>query len=114
MSQDIHPWSFLSASVGVGILTDGWNLAEPYQPDEGGRSFVTDVVFDAPFGWRPLVNLGMTGFDIDERGSSRVTLSAEEVTAYGFRARISTWSNTRVYSVEFNWLAIGAAPGFSG
>ena len=40
--------------------------------------------------------------------SGRITLQAENITATGFEAVISTWAGTRVFAVEFNWLAIGA------
>jgi hypothetical protein len=50
----------------------------------------------------------MDGFDIEQRDSRRITLKAEQVCEAGFQAVVSTWASTRVYAVEFNWLAIGA------
>jgi hypothetical protein len=52
--------------------------------------------------------LSLTGFDLDQRESGRISLKAGAITRFGFQATISTWSTTRVYAVEFNWLAIGA------
>ena len=110
MYPDLVPWKMLSATVGVGVLTPGWNLSTP--PAEGeeeeGRSFVTEVSFSAPFDAPPVVHLGLTGFDVEEQTSARITLAAESVTPEGFEVRISTWRESLVYAVEFNWLAVGA------
>jgi hypothetical protein len=102
------PWNILSSTVGVGILTDGWNLAELGTEGETSRSFEVEITFAAPFTFPPVVQLALTGFDFDQRDSSRVTLKATSITPHGFTASISTWAATRVYAVEFNWLAIGA------
>ncbi len=103
------PWKVLSSCVGVGVLTENWNLdtCETTSTDEV-RSFIINVSFDAPFDSVPVVQLGLTGFDFDQSDSSRVTVKAENITEFGFQAVISTWATTRVYAVEFNWLAIGA------
>jgi hypothetical protein len=65
-----------------------------------------EVVFDSPFGSVPVVELGLTGFDIDQRDTALVSLSVADITPTG--GEVWTWANTRVYAVEFNWLAIGA------
>ncbi len=72
------------------------------------RTFRTAVVFATPFASIPVVQLGLTGFNLDQRDSGRITLKAENITATGFEAVVSTWAGTRVFAVEFNWLAIGA------
>jgi len=106
MYSNSIPWKVLSSHVGTGILTEGWSLAEPTDSDSP-RTFIVDVYFDSPFYATPVVQLGLTGFDIDQRDSARLSLRAENITLDGFQAIISTWDATRVFSVEFNWLAIG-------
>lgn len=101
------PWNVLSSNVGAGVLTEGWSLAEAETGADEVRTFSADVVFASPFLSVPVVQLGLTGFDIDQRDSGRVTLKAENITEFGFQAVIATWAGTRVYAVEFNWLAIG-------
>lgn len=102
------PWNILSANVSVGLSTEGWNLAEANESDpEGMRTFTVDVTFVSMFIEVPVVHLGLTGFDIDQRDSGRISLKAEAITEFGFQAVISTWSTTRVYAVEFSWVAIG-------
>ena len=105
----MQPWKSLSASLQVGVLTEGWNLAEP--PTEGtdeARIFRFTVFFAAPFDAPPVVHLSLTGFDFDQRDSNRLSLRASEIGTSSFVAEIATWRDTRVYSVEFSWLAIGA------
>lgn len=108
MFESSVPWKVLSSHVGVGVLTEGWNLEEATSESNEARCFVVEVTFASPFYAVPVVHLGLTGFDLDQRDSSRVSLKAECITEFGFQAVISTWSDTRVFSVEFNWLAIGA------
>ena len=108
MIESPVPWKVLSSKVGVGILTDGWNLAEADPDADEARSFAVDVTFDSPFLSVPVVQLGLSGFDLDQRDSARITLKAESITESGFQAVVSTWAGTRVFAIEFNWLAIGA------
>lgn len=102
------PWNLLSATHGAGVLTPCWNLADPVVLPEESRFFVVDVVFASPFASAPVVHLGLTGFDVDQHESARLTVKVGQITESGFQAVISTWSTTRVYAVEFSWLAIGA------
>lgn len=102
------PWKTLSASLSIGVTTEGWNLAEP--PPAGmdePRVFVFEVAFASPFAMTPVVNLGLTGFDMDQRDSARIKLKTTDITTAGFKVEISTWHETRVYGVECNWFAIG-------
>ncbi|HSH93514.1 MAG TPA: H-type lectin domain-containing protein [Roseimicrobium sp.] len=99
----------MSAEVHVGILTEAWNLATP--PDEyrdETRVFRFQVYFSAPFDEPPIVQLGLTGFDIDHRDTARLTVAAREINKEGFIAEFTTWRETRVYSAAFSWLALGA------
>lgn len=101
------PWLILSSTVGAGVLTEGWNLAETAAGDDESRAFSCEVLFATPFSAPPVVQVGLTGFDIDQRDSPRVTVKAERITEFGFHALIATWATTRVYAVEFSWVAIG-------
>lgn len=101
------PWQVLSSSSGVGVLTEGWVLDKP-NPGGEPRLFAEEITFASPFSSPPVVHIGLTGFDMDQRDSARITLKAEDITPTGFKAVIATWDDTRVFSVEFNWLAIGS------
>lgn len=102
------PWKVLASHVGVGMLTEGWTLDEEAPPGGEVHCFRVAVAFDTPFDAVPVVQLGLTGFDLDQRDSARVSLKATQVTPSGFQAEVWSWAGTRVYSVEFHWLAIGA------
>lgn len=105
----MQPWKTLSATVHVGMLTKDWTLATPpTEYRDEARVFRFAVYFSAPFKSPPVVHLGLTGFDIDQRDTSRLTLTAKEITKTGFIAEFVTWRETRVYSAAFSWLALGA------
>jgi H-type lectin domain-containing protein len=107
--EPLMPWKTLSATLSVGTSTEGWNLSEhPGEEMDKPRVFVVDVFFAAPFVTAPVVHLGLTGFDIDRQHSARLGIRVSEITNYGFKAEISTWHDSRVYSVQAAWLAIGA------
>jgi hypothetical protein len=108
MSYDLLPLTILSAGIAVGTETEGWTLAEPAAEDAEARVFLFEVFFSSAFPTPPVVHLGLTGFDIDKCSSARISLTAEAITCEGFTARISTWRSSRVYSVEFNWMAVGS------
>lgn len=108
MNSSSIPWNILSSTIEVGIGTDGWNLADAGPDPEAPRTFTVSIAFVAPFALPPVVHLALTGLDADQRDTTRVSLKAREVTSSGFEAVVSTWSNTRLYGIDFNWLAIGA------
>ncbi|MCC6881053.1 MAG: H-type lectin domain-containing protein [Verrucomicrobiales bacterium] len=108
MNPDYLPWKILSATVGVGVLTDGWNLAAASEEDGETRSFVTAVTFASPFLSVPVLHVGLTGFDVDHVSSARLSLVPEDISPHGFQLRITTWRSSRIYSVEFSWMAMGA------
>lgn len=102
------PWKVLSSNVALSVLTEGWSLAD-IEPaaEEDIRTFAVWVVFDSPFFSTPVVQIGLTGFDMDQRDSGRISIKADNITESGFQVFVTTWANTRVYAVEFNWFAIG-------
>ena len=107
----MDPLTILSASVGVGVLTPGWNIDQSPDTDDldgEARVYTYEVFFASPFVYTPVVTLSLTGFDLDQRDGGRISLKACNVNPGGFTAEISTWHGTRVYAVEFNWLAIGS------
>ena len=109
MNDSLTPWKILAATAGVGVLTEGWNLADvPDDAEQQTRQFIVDIAFASPFQAPPVVHLGMTGFDADQSASGRISLKTADITADGFKAVITTWRDSRVHAVEFDWLAIGA------
>lgn len=109
MNNSLMPWKTLAATVSVGVLTEGWNLAVvAMEGGEDSRVFSVEVPFASAFMSLPVVNLGLTGFDMDQRCTARISLKAVEITTTGFKVEICTWRDSIVYGVELSWLAIGA------
>ena len=102
------PWKVLSSNLSLNVQTEGWNLACPEAgAEEEIRQFTLYVGFDTPFFEVPVVQLGLSGFDIDQRDSARLMVKAENITEFGFQATLTTWAGSRVYAAELNWIAIG-------
>jgi hypothetical protein len=108
MNSSLTPWKVLSGSLTLGHETEGWSLADhaPWGEDSV-RTFTLPVSFASGFADVPVVQMALTGFDIDQRHTARISTRATNITAEGFLAEITTWADTRVYAVELGWLAIG-------
>ena len=106
--NDSLPLKTLSSSVCIGHETEGWNLDTPAKDLDADRTFDFEVEFASPFFSPPVVNVGLTGFDIDQCSSSRLRLTLVAITETGFRVQLSTWRDSRVYSADFQWIAIGS------
>lgn len=109
MNESIVPWKTASSVLCAGVNSEGWNLAEvPAGELDVPRTYTTDVSFSEPFYSVPVVHAGLTGFDIDQRDSARVSVAVTQVTESGFTLGVTTWRETRVYGIEASWLAIGS------
>jgi len=108
INPSLVPIKMCSAIVEFDQSTPDWTLAQENAP-EGSRTYVSNILFDAPFSNVPIVHVGLSGFDIDQRDSARISVHAAAITSTGFDLRIQTWRNTRVYKVEVSWIALGQA-----
>ena len=108
MSNLIVPWKAASSVLSAGVSSDGWNLAEvPAGEIDTPRTYTAAVSFPEAYLSAPVVHAALTGFDLDQRDSARVSVAVSNVTNTGFTIAITTWRETRVYGVEVSWLAIG-------
>jgi hypothetical protein len=98
----------LSGTYAGSIEEPDWTLLD-VASENHDRIFERFVRFDQRFGAKPIVHLSLIGFDIDNSRNARLSLSPENITAEGFSLQIRTWLNTRMWSVEVSWLAIGSA-----
>lgn len=87
----------------AGPETEGWNLTE----GTGQRSVQIMVLFDKPFESAPTVTLGVTGFDISNEKGVRLSVKVEKVTIAGFVIRVTTWADSKIFSVSGDWFAFG-------
>jgi hypothetical protein len=95
--------TFAHGQFTAGPQTEGWNLNE----GTGVRSVQIMVLFDKPFESAPTVTLGVTGFDISNQNGVRLTVKVEKVTIAGFVIRVSTWADSKIFSVNGDWFAFG-------
>ncbi len=107
MSSDYTPLTILSAIANAGLLTEGWNLATLTEDPESYRQFRLFVPFSCTFSAPPVVQAGLSGFDIDQGTSARLSVNVMNITAEGFEITLTTWLDTLVYAAEVSWLAIG-------
>lgn len=108
MHTDLLPIRMSSSIMTFDQTTPGWTLAEiDEQAMEQPRRFISKVNFDSPFSYTPLVHISVTGFDMDNRDSARLSVHAEAITPTGFVIALQTWQYSRVYKVEISWLALG-------
>lgn len=81
----------------------------PMWTGTGPREARREIVFDTAFRDIPVVQIGLTMWDIADQGNQRVDVWAEDVTAERFTIVFATWGDTRVARVRVGWLAIGPA-----
>ncbi len=104
----LQPLNTLSSVLKLDQSTEDWRLNQiPDSEEDERREHLASVTFVSPFNNVPVVHLGLLGFDIDNAESARISLEPMDITSNGFTVKVETWSKTRVYSVDINWLAIG-------
>jgi len=107
-STTIVPLTMRSAVVELDQSTPDWQLARPGERRAAqAREFRTYVTFELPFANVPMVHVGLSGFDIDNRDSARLTVRAENIGPAGFDLVLATWMGTRVYRADISWIALG-------
>jgi hypothetical protein len=101
----VAPLSLLSATAVMDASLEGWSLLEP--GTEGSRVSRLHVSFSRPFSAPPVVQVGIVGVDASNQDNLRVRVRALDITNAGFTLQAETWLNTKIWSVEVSWLAIG-------
>jgi hypothetical protein len=107
--SNVAPLQLLSAVVVLNASLEGWSLLEPAEGSEGGaRSFRYPVIFGRSFSTVPVVQVGIVGLDVSKEDNVRVRVRAVDILDTGFTLQADTWLNTKIWSVDVSWLAIGA------
>ena len=104
--SNVAPLSLLSAVVVLDSSLEHWSLLEP--AGELRRSCRLPVVFERLFSAPPLVHVGVVGIDASKDDNLRLSVRAESITEQGFVLSVETWLNTKIWSVDVSWLAIGS------
>lgn len=103
----ILPLSFIAGSARFDHSQPGWTFLDPGAADDGRRRVAGRVDFERPFDGAPVVHLGVTGFDIDNRANARLEVAVTSIDAKGFELELRTWYDSRLWSVDLGWIAIG-------
>jgi hypothetical protein len=69
------------------------------------RLYTRHVEFDREFSVIPVVRVGLSSLDSGNEAHLRILMYPASVSMKGFDLTIQTWSDTRIYSVQANWLA---------
>jgi hypothetical protein len=102
------PLKMCAATLELDQFTPDWPLSQiEYAESDQPRTYTHHVQFDTSFSNIPLVHVGLSGFDIDNRDSARISVHTSAITSSSFDIVIKTWVNTRLYSVEISWIALG-------
>ncbi len=104
--SNVAPLNVLSAVVVLGASLEGWSLLDPANGSD--RTFRYSVLFNHGYSSPPVVHVGLVGVDASNDDNLRVRVRAVDITATGFTLEAETWLNTRLWSVEVSWLAIGS------
>ncbi|QFT73973.1 H-type lectin domain protein [Ruegeria sp. THAF33] len=74
---------------------------------QGPRERRTHIRFKEAFRTPPVVQIGISLWDVDTSSALRAEVQAEHITAEGFDAVFRTWSDTRIARIRASWTAIG-------
>ncbi len=74
---------------------------------QGPRERRTPIRFKEAFRTPPMVQIGISLWDVDTSSALRAEVQAEHITTEGFDAVFRTWSDTRIARIRASWTAIG-------
>jgi hypothetical protein len=101
------PLNMLAGAVRFDDGRPGWALLAPPEPEGSTRVFRGRVEFERSFSAFPVVQIGVTGFDIDNGANARLNVAVVGVDVQGFDVELRTWWDSRLWSVDLSWIAIG-------
>jgi hypothetical protein len=105
ISAPVLPLQMAAATTLLNTTTPGWELLQPGV--DRARRCRARIAFERTFSSVPLVHAGLAGFDIENGDAARIQLQVSDVDTAGFTIEIKSWFNTRIWSVQISWLAIG-------
>ena len=73
----------------------------------GPRESRLRVTFDEAFAAVPVVQVGVSMWDLDRETNIRADISAENIATDGFEIVFRTWGDTRVARIRADWMAMG-------
>ncbi len=74
---------------------------------QGARERRAAVRFSHSFRSVPVVQIGISLWDVDTSTALRAEVKAEDITTEGFNAVFRTWSDSKIARIRVTWTAIG-------
>ena len=85
-------------------FSDGGIMWTGHGPRESRHA----IAFSEPFRAVPVVIVGISMWDLDQKTNQRADIAAENITETGFDLVFRTWGDTRVARIRADWTATGA------
>ena len=101
------PLNMLAGAARFDASQPSWTLLDPPAREGSPRMFRGRVEFERSFSAVPVVQIGVTGFDIGNGANARLNVAVVGVEAQGFDVEVRTWWDSRLWSVDLSWIAIG-------
>jgi hypothetical protein len=103
--SNLVPFRLLSSVASLNHTLEGWTLLAEGTQEK--RFFCHYVPFETPFARAPLVQLSIVGVDASNEDNLRLKVRAIDINQLGFTIEAETWFNSRIWSLDISWLAIG-------
>ncbi|KAL7922110.1 hypothetical protein ACQKWADRAFT_105478 [Trichoderma austrokoningii] len=99
--------SLQSSSERVMVESGSWTTQDvrPWQRPE--QSTNAKILFSKPFKSTPKLITSITGADVSHDANFRVKVYATSITERGFIIHADSWAETKLYSCEVSWMAVG-------
>ncbi len=100
----------LSLSAQTKMQTGSWSVSPSlsgYSLDNnnGERSMMVEINFDDSFKNKPGLFLSVTEIDANKATNIRYNVEAISISRDGFTLKISTWSDSKIFSISGYWVA---------
>jgi len=95
---------------GSQVLFSDFEDGGPMWTETGPRECIVPVRFKEKFRDAPIVHVGLSMWDMDQKTNARADISAENVSESGFEIVFRTWGDTRIARVRASWTAFGELP----
>lgn len=92
------------------ILSGAWYVNQTIpsfslDKNTGERSATLEINFDKRFNVKPNIFLSLSQLDASKESNLRYRIEAVSVTREGFVLKISTWADSKLFSLSGYWLA---------
>ncbi len=104
-------YSLLRFQSGIAKINskDAWNNGHLgfMANGSGGRKSTTHVKFAKKYSETPIVTLGVIELDVFHAANQRYNILIKNITKEGFDVEFSTWADSKIYSSNVSWQAVG-------